>query len=242
MASVSLDFATRNWLRSLHQIVSSVKRLLLRYQNPVTGLYPPCSSDKEVGSVRDTLYCCMATWSLCQAYKKVDDDLGKSCELGNCTILGLRGILMCWMRQVSRLENFKTKQSPEHALHAHFNLETGFEIFEAEEYGHLQIDVVSHFLLFLVQAIASGLKVIYAQSEVNFVQNLVFYVERAYRTPDFGMWERGSTYNDGTCEVHASSIGMAKAALESINGVNLFGTEGSQWSVVYVDIGKFAFG
>ena len=35
------------------------------------------------------------------------------------------------------------------------------------------------------------------------LQNLVFYVERAYRTPDFGMWGNGSTDNNGTCEVHA---------------------------------------
>lgn len=45
------------------------------------------------------------------------------------------------------------------------------------------------------------------QDEVAFVQNLVYYVERSYRTPDFGMWERGSKYNDGTPEIHASSIG-----------------------------------
>lgn len=69
-----------------------------------------------------------------------------------------------------------------------------------------------------------------------FVQNLVYYVERSYRTPDFGMWERGSKYNDGTPEIHASSIGMAKAALEAINGCNLFGEKGASWSVVYVDI------
>lgn len=45
------------------------------------------------------------------------------------------------------------------------------------------------------------------QDEVAFVQNLVYYVERAYRTPDFGMWERGSKYNSGMPEIHASSIG-----------------------------------
>lgn len=68
------------------------------------------------------------------------------------------------------------------------------------------------------------------------MQNLVFYVERAYRTPDFGMWERGTKYNNGTPEVHASSIGMAKAALEAINGFNLYGDIGGSCSVVYVDI------
>ena len=33
-----------------------------------------------------------------------------------------------------------------------------------------------------------------------------------------------------------SSIGMAKAALEAINGANLFGDKGASWSVIYVDI------
>lgn len=50
------------------------------------------------------------------------------------------------------------------------------------------------------------------------------------------MWERGSKYNDGTPEIHASSIGMAKSALEAINGCNLFGDMGASWSVIYVDI------
>ena len=35
-----------------------------------------------------------------------------------------------------------------------------------------------------------------------------------FRTPDFGMWGRGTKYNDGKPEVNASSIGLAKAALE----------------------------
>lgn len=35
----------------------------------------------------------------------------------------------------------------------------------------------------------------------------MYYVERSYRTPDFGMWERGTKGNDGTPEIHASSIG-----------------------------------
>lgn len=66
-----------------------------------------------------------------------------------------------------------------------------------------QIDVVSLYLIFLVQMISSGLQIIYVQDEVNFIQNLVYYVERAYRTPDFAMWERGSKYNDGSAEIHA---------------------------------------
>ena len=36
--------------------------------------------------------------------------------------------------------------------------------------------------------------------------------------------------------VRFSSIGMAKAALEALNGFNLYGDKGSNWSVVYVDV------
>ena len=39
--------------------------------------------------------------------------------------------------------------------------------------------------------------------EVNFIQNMVYYVERAYRIPDFGIWERGSRENVGKGELHA---------------------------------------
>ena len=46
-------------------------------------------------------------------------------------------------------------------------------------------------------------KIIFSMDEVNFVQQLVYYIERAYRTPDYGIWERGSKYNTNTCELHA---------------------------------------
>lgn len=48
-------------------------------------------------------------------------------------------------------------------------------------WGHLQIDAISLYLLTLAQMIASGLQVIFTLDEVAFVQNLVFYVEGAYR-------------------------------------------------------------
>ncbi|ODN04689.1 putative phosphorylase b kinase regulatory subunit beta [Orchesella cincta] len=168
--------------------------------------------------------------------QRIDDDRGKSHELGQSTVKCMRGILQCWIRQANRVELFKQHQSPQHALHSKFHLDTGDTIYEDADYSHLQIDVVSLYLIFLVQMTSSGLQIIYTQDEVNFIQNLVYYVERAYRTPDYGMWERGSKYNDGTAEIHASSIGMAKAALEAINGYNLFGDKGASWSVIFVDI------
>jgi phosphorylase kinase alpha/beta subunit len=46
-----------------------VKRTILRYQSPVNGLFPVVSSDTEVGSVRESIYCAAAIWSLYQAYR-----------------------------------------------------------------------------------------------------------------------------------------------------------------------------
>ncbi|KAF7266397.1 hypothetical protein GWI33_020273 [Rhynchophorus ferrugineus] len=223
-------------VRQLDVYYGMVKRQLLRYQSPITGLFPVLSTDTEIGSVRESVYCAAAVWGLYQAYRRIDDDRGKSYELGQSTVKCMRGILECWIKQAKRVELFKKNQSACHALHVKFHLTTGNEVFSDDEYNHLQIDVISVYLLFLVQMITSGLQIIYTQDEVAFVQNLVYYVERAYRTPDFGMWERGSKYNDGNPEIHASSIGMAKSALEAINGCNLFGEKGASWSVVYVDI------
>ena len=44
------------------------------------------------------------------------------------------------------------------------------------EWGHLQIDAVSLYLLSLAQMTASGLQIIFTLDEVAFVQNLVFYI------------------------------------------------------------------
>uniref|UniRef100_A0AAR5P2Q4 Phosphorylase b kinase regulatory subunit n=1 Tax=Dendroctonus ponderosae TaxID=77166 RepID=A0AAR5P2Q4_DENPD len=223
-------------VRQLDVYYGIVKRQLLHFQSPITGLFPVLSTDTEIGSVRESVYCAAAIWGLYQAYRRIDDDRGKSYELGQSTVKCMRGILECWMKQAARVELFKKNQCAAHALHVKFHLTTGHQVYSDDEYNHLQIDVISIYLLFLVQMLSSGLQIVYTQAEVAFVQNLVYYVERAYRTPDFGMWERGSKYNDGNPEIHASSIGMAKAALEAINGCNLFGEKGASWSVVYVDI------
>src|SRR5690606_28817647 len=63
---------------------------------------------------------------------------------------------------------------------------------------------------------------------------LTYYIERAYRTPDYGIWERGAKSNQGRVELNASSLGMAKAALEALSGFNLFGARGGQASVIHV--------
>ena len=51
---------------------------------------------------------------------------------------------------------------------------------------------------------------------------------------DYGIWERGDKTNTGSVELNASSIGMAKAALDAVNELNLFGSKGGPTSVVHV--------
>ncbi|XP_061077631.1 phosphorylase b kinase regulatory subunit beta-like isoform X1 [Conger conger] len=221
----------------LDRYYSAVKATILNYQSPTTGLFPVKTySDCKEAKVRDSLYCAASAWALALAYRRIDDDMGRTHELEHSAIKCMRGILYCYMRQSDKVEQFKQDPSPLKCLHSVFDVHTGDEVHTYEDYSHLQIDAVSLFLLYLVEMISSGLQIIYNTDEVSFIQNLVFCVERAYRVPDFGMWERGSKYNNGSTELHSSSVGLAKAALEAINGFNLFGNQGCSWSVIFVDI------
>ncbi|XP_030233049.1 phosphorylase b kinase regulatory subunit beta isoform X1 [Gadus morhua] len=221
----------------LDHYYKSVKATILNYQSPTTGLFPvkTCSSCKEA-RVRDSLYCAAGSWALALAYRRIDDDMGRTHELEHSAIKCMRGVLYCYMRQADKVEQFKQDPSPSKCLHSVFHVDTGDEMLSCSDYSHLQIDAVSLFLLYLVEMICSGLQIIYNTDEVSFIQNLVFCVERAYRMPDYGMWERGSKYNNGGTELHSSSVGLAKSALEAINGFNLFGNQGCSWSVIFVDL------
>ncbi|XP_027502826.1 phosphorylase b kinase regulatory subunit beta isoform X4 [Corapipo altera] len=213
-----------------------VKSTLLLHQSPTTGLFPTKTYvDNQKAKVHDSLYCAACAWALALAYRRIDDDKGRTHELEHSAIKCMRGILYCYMRQADKVQKFKQDPKPSACLHSVFSAHTGDEVLSHEEYGHLQINAVSLFLLYLVEMISSGLQIIYNTDEVSFIQNLVFCVERSYRVPDFGVWERGSKYNNGSPELHSSSVGLAKAALEAINGFNLFGNQGCSWSVIFVD-------
>ncbi|XP_069724666.1 phosphorylase b kinase regulatory subunit beta isoform X2 [Phaenicophaeus curvirostris] len=213
-----------------------VKTTLLLHQSPTTGLFPTKTyGDNRKAKVHDSLYCAACAWALALAYRRIDDDKGRTHELEHSAIKCMRGILYCYMRQADKVQQFKQDPKPSECLHSVFSAHSGDEVFSHKEYGHLQINTVSLFLLYLVEMISSGLQIIYNTDEVSFIQNLVFCVERAYRVPDFGVWERGSKYNNGSPELHSSSVGLAKAALEAINGFNLFGNQGCSWSVIFVD-------
>ncbi|XP_048480950.1 probable phosphorylase b kinase regulatory subunit alpha isoform X1 [Plutella xylostella] len=213
-----------------------VHKLILDHQQPVTGLFP-ASPDNDHAWIRDNLYCILAVWGLSMAFKKIadqDEDRAKTYELEQSCVKLMRGLLMAMMQQKQKVEKFKSTQNPLDSLHAKYSSATGRTVVKDDEWGHLQIDAISLYLLILAQMTASGLQIVFVLDEVAFIQNLVFYIESAYCTPDYGIWERGDKTNHGLPELNASSIGMAKAALEAMNELDLFGARGGPSSVIHV--------
>uniref|UniRef100_A0A8B9TSF5 Phosphorylase b kinase regulatory subunit n=1 Tax=Anas platyrhynchos TaxID=8839 RepID=A0A8B9TSF5_ANAPL len=213
-----------------------VQQTILRHQDAVTGLLP-ASADHRDAWVRDNVYSVLAVWGLGLAYRKNadrDEDKAKAYELEQSVVKLMRGLLQCMMRQVDKVEAFKYSQSTRDCLHAKYNTHTCATVVGDHEWGHLQLDATSLYLLMLAQMTASGLHIIHSLDEVNFIQNLVFYIEAAYKTADFGIWERGDKTNQGITELNASSVGMAKAALEALDELDLFGAKGGPQSVIRV--------
>lgn len=231
------------WLEPYYQ---QINYIILSKQNPITGLLPASTAINTHGNytdawVRDNVYSILAVWGLFLAYRRLDNDNGKGYELEKSTVKLMRGLLNAMMRQASKVELFKETLQPLDALHAKYNAATGDTVVADSAWGHLQLDATSLYLLTLAQMTASGLQIIFTIDEVNFVQNLVYYISSTYRTPDYGIWERGNKINQGQAEINVSSVAMSKAALEALNGFNLFGVRGSQASVIHVlpdDIAK----
>uniref|UniRef100_A0A667WGA4 Phosphorylase b kinase regulatory subunit n=1 Tax=Myripristis murdjan TaxID=586833 RepID=A0A667WGA4_9TELE len=212
-----------------------VQQTILKHQDPVTGLLPS-SEQQSHAWVRDNVYGVLAVWGLSLAYRKNadrDEDKAKAYELEQSVVKLMRGLLQCMIRQAEKIEKFKYSKSVGDCLHAKFSSHTCEAVVGDAEWGHLQVDATSLFLLFLAQMTASGLHIVYTRDEVDIIQNLLFYIEAAYRVADFGMWERGDKTNQGIPELNVSSIGMAKAALEALDGLNLFGVKGGAESVVH---------
>ena len=223
----------------LDQFFQQINSVILSRQHPVTGLLPASTSVNAHGDytdawVRDNVYSIMAVWGLALAYQKLDNTQGRAYLLEQSVVKLMRGLLIAQMKQANKVEQFKHEQTAENALHAKYDTQNGEPVVGDDEWGHLQIDATSLFILMMAQMTASGLRIVYTLDEVDFIQNLVHYLGWAYRTPDYGIWERGNKINHGLRELNASSIGMAKAALESIRELNLFGPEGGKASVIHV--------
>ncbi|KAM9451134.1 LOW QUALITY PROTEIN: phosphorylase b kinase regulatory subunit alpha, skeletal muscle isoform [Clarias gariepinus] len=128
---------------------------------------------------------------------------------------------------LDKVEKFKYSKDAD-CLHAKYH--TGITtVVGDQDWGHLHLlYATSIFLLFLAMT-ASGLHIVYTCNEVNVVQNRMFYIETAYKVANFGM-EQGDKTNQAT---QCQSVGMAKAALEALDGLNLFGAKGGPESVVH---------
>ncbi|RMC06394.1 hypothetical protein DUI87_15828 [Hirundo rustica rustica] len=186
-----------------------VQRTILCHQNPVTGLLSAGADHKDAW-VRDNIYSILAVWGLGMAYRKNadrDEDKAKAYELEQNVVKLMRGLLQCMMRQVDKVEKFKCTQSTKDCLHAKYNSATCATVVGDDQWGHLQVDATSLYLLFLAQMTASGLRIIFTLDEVTFIQNLVFYIEAAYKVA---------------------------AALEAIDELDLFGAHGGHKSVIHV--------
>ncbi|KAE9419761.1 hypothetical protein Angca_005880 [Angiostrongylus cantonensis] len=221
----------------LDRILFMVEHTIFKQQNAITGLFANQKEFPGHAWVRDNVYVIHALWALYRAYIKCaefDEDLNKANELGLTCVKMMQSLLECMMLQAEKVEVFKKYQRPVDALHAKYSVSTKGQVCGDTEWGHLQIDATSLFLLTLAQITASGLQVVRNFDEVAFIQNLVYYIETGYRTPDFGIWERGDKTNQGIRELNASSIGMVKAALQAMNDVgDLFG-DGSRRSAIHV--------
>ncbi|MEW5824431.1 MAG: glycoside hydrolase family 15 protein [Pseudomonadota bacterium] len=233
----SLDDA--QCLRRLETHYEEVSRIILARQHPITGLLPAstavtCHGDYTHAWVRDNVYSILAVWGLALAYRKRDVDHGRTYQLEQSVVKLMRGLLFAMMRQAPKVERFKRTQDPRDALHAKYDTASGQEVVGDTEWGHLQLDATSLFLLMLTQMTASGLRIVFNQDEVSFIQNLVWYLSRAYSIPDYGIWERGNKINTGQRELNASSIGMVLAALQSIQAFDLYGGQGEVASVIHV--------
>lgn len=226
-------------LQLLNHYYEQVDQIILARQDFVTGLLPASTAITSHGDytdawVRDNVYSIMAAWGLAIAYQRNGSAADRVYLLEQSVIKLMRGLLMAMMRQSSKVERFKHTQNPIDSLHAKYGTRDGQEVVADDAWGHLQLDATSLYLLTLAQMIRSGLRIIGTLDEVNFIQNLVHYISRSYRTPDYGIWERGHKLNHGEPELNASSIGMALAALEALDGLNLFGDKGGQASLVHV--------
>ena len=215
----------------LKRLDAQIDAVVLSRQHPLTGLLPASTDNTVHGNygdawVRDCVYSIQCVWGLAMAHRRQSGPCRRAFELERRVLLLMRGLLAAMMRQAPKVERFKRSLRPLDAIHAKFDTGSGATVVPDDGWGHLQLDATAVFLLQLAQLTRSGLVVVQTSHERDFVQNLVYYVARAYRVADYGIWERGDKSNHGLPERNASSIGMVKAALEALEGIDLLGPHG----------------
>merc|ERR1712155_411468 len=222
---------------SLSEYYHVVLRTILARQHPVSGLLSEEVEGVPHAWVRDNVYSISVVWALSMAYKRkldVEENRAVIFQLEQATVKCMRGLMLAMMGQRDKVERFKSTFCCRDALHAKYRGDTRAPVVGDTDWGHLQLDATALYLLTLAQMTESGLHIVYTLDEVAFIQNLVFYIECAYVIPDYGMWERGDKSNQNIVELNSSSVGMAKAALLAMKGINLFGGKGGAASVIHV--------
>lgn len=207
---------------------AQINAIFLSRVSPQTGLLPASTANTVHGDyahawVRDNVYSVLGIWGLAIAHRRHKHALERAAMLDAAVKKLMRGLLLAMINQAPKVERFKQTQDPLDGLHAKYDADTGLPVVDDDRWGHLQIDATSLFVLFLAQMSAAGLQIIETRDEVDFVQNLVHYISPAYRIADYGIWERGRKSNDGVVEINASSVGIAKAALEAIDNMAFLG-------------------
>ena len=215
----------------LQRLDQQIERVVLSRQHPITGLLPASTASTVHGNygdawVRDCVYSIQCVWGLALAHRRLSGPCRRAHELEQRVLQLMRGLLSAMLRQAEKVERFKSSLDPLDAIHAKFDTGTGEPVVPDDGWGHLQLDATSLFLLQLAQLTRSGLVVVQSSHERDFIQNLTYYVARAYRVADYGIWERGDKGNHGLPERNASSIGLVKAALEALEGLDLLGPHG----------------
>ena len=218
-------------LRTLQALDAQIEAVVLARQHPISGLLPASTAHTVHGNygdawVRDCVYSIQCVWGLALAYRRLGGHDTRAFELDQRVLQLMRGLLAAMLRQGAKVERFKTSLAPLDAIHAKFDTASGDPVVADDGWGHLQLDATALFLLQLAQLTRSGLVVVQTSHERDFLQNLVYYVSRAYRVADYGIWERGDKGNHGLSERNASSIGLVKAALEALEGLDLYGPHG----------------
>ncbi|MCP9890810.1 phosphorylase kinase [Cyanobium sp. Aljojuca 7D2] len=215
----------------LQELDQQIDRVVLSRQHPITALLPASTAHTVHGNyadawVRDCIYSIQCVWGLALAHRRLRGPSRRVYELEGRVLQLMRGLLNAMLRQAPKVERFKHSLHRLHAIHAKFDTASGGPVVADDGWGHLQLDATALFLLQLAQLTRSGLVVVQSSHECDFVQNLVYYVARAYRVADYGIWERGDKGNHGLPERNASSIGLVKAALEALEGLDLYGPHG----------------
>ena len=228
MTASPSDLETKQ--EQLDQWYSQVDAIFLSRLSKDAGLLPASTAKTVHGDyahawVRDNVYSVLGIWGLACAHRRHDYKPDRAIMLEACVVRLMRGLLSAMMAQAHKVERFKQTQDPLDGLHAKYDADTGAPVVEDDGWGHLQIDATSLFLLYLAQMSAAGLKIVETRNDLDFVQNIVHYISPAYRIADYGIWERGHKSNDGVVEINASSVGMAKAALEAMDGFVFLGAD-----------------